>query len=92
MINDAISKVLGPDQGGALGFGVTVKKFSQREHYTKLEEKYKKMEGEMSEMRSLMSQILKSQVWSTSVELTLVYVHVFYLFNLYTFFNSSFSG
>ncbi|XP_031738367.1 uncharacterized protein LOC101217008 isoform X8 [Cucumis sativus] len=61
VINDAISKVLGPDQGGALGFGVTVKKFSQREHYTKLEEKYKKMEGEMSEMRSLMSQILKSQ-------------------------------
>ncbi|KAL0549748.1 hypothetical protein IC582_014236 [Cucumis melo] len=61
VINDAISKVLGPNQGGALGFGVIVKKFSQREHYTKLEEKYKKMEREMSEMRSLMSQLLKSQ-------------------------------
>ncbi|XP_050941225.1 uncharacterized protein LOC127149508 [Cucumis melo] len=67
MANDAISKVLGPDRGHirAFGFGVTTSNFSllskKDDHYAKLEEKCEKMEVEMTQMRSLISHLLKSQ-------------------------------
>ncbi|TYK00394.1 Plant transposase [Cucumis melo var. makuwa] len=67
MTNDAISKVLGPDRDHirAFGFGVTISNFSllsqKDDHYAKLEEKCEKMEVEMTQMRSLISHLLKSQ-------------------------------
>ncbi|KAA0057519.1 Plant transposase [Cucumis melo var. makuwa] len=64
--NEGIN-ILGPDRGHirAFGFGVTTSNFSllskKDDHYAKLEEKCEKMEVEMTQMRSLISHLLKSQ-------------------------------
>ena len=65
IVDDALSKVLGPDRGHVrgLGFGVTRSKLSllsqQENRYMTLEKEYLKMREERKEMKSMFSNFMK---------------------------------
>ena len=64
MVDDALSKALGPDRGyvRGFGFGVTCSKLSlsQKDHkYKVLEKKYLKTKEEMIEMKAMKDEMIK---------------------------------
>ena len=84
MVDDALSKVLGPDRGHVrgFGFGVTRSKLSllsQQDHkYKVLEKEYLKMKEEMREMKTMKDEMIEMKALMLSYLKKQVFLFFFY--------------
>jgi len=83
VVDDALSKVLGPDRGHVrgFGFGVTRSKLSllsQQDHKYKVLEKELKMKEEMVEMKTMKDEMIEMKTLMLSYLKKQVFLFFFY--------------